>query len=70
MAKQKGPLLDNLDGSTSYWQVRFKSAECKKPHPYKPSSQDTDDSGVILLAILFTIGFLALIVITTLRTIL
>lgn len=71
MTKHKSQLLDHLDGSTSYWQHRFNSAEHEKSHPDKPSSQDTDEMGIfLLLGILFTIGFLGLLVFTTLRTIL
>ena len=70
MIKHKGQLLDNQDGSTSYWQVRFQSADVEKTRPYKQTSPQSDASWSIWLGILFTIGFLALLVITTLRTIL
>jgi len=69
MVKHKGQLLDNQDGSTSYWQVRFQSADVEKTHAHKQTSPQSDASWSVWLGILFTIGFLALLVITTLRTI-
>jgi len=70
MIKHKGQLLDNRDGSTSCWQVRLQSADVDKTHLYKQTSPQSGASWSIWLGILFTIGFLALLVITTLRTIL
>jgi hypothetical protein len=71
MTKSKEHVVDNLDGSTSYWQYRFKSADREKSQPDRTSRQDTGETGIfLLLGILFTIGFLALLLITTLRTIL
>ena len=65
MAKQERHLLDNLDGSASYWQYRHKPAEYERQKPYKQVEQNTDDTWIILLCILFTIGFLALLAKTT-----
>ncbi len=66
MAKQERQVLDNLDFSTSYWQYRHNPAEYKSQQPYKQVEQNTDDTWIILLCILFTIGFLALLAKTTL----
>ena len=70
MAKQERQLLDNLDGSASYWQYRYNPAEHERQQPYKQVNQNTDDTWIILLCILFTIGFLALLAKTTLCSIL
>lgn len=70
MMKHKGHVLNNLDGSTSYWQYRFNSAEDGKSHPYNQSAQDSSDSWSLWLGLIFTVGFLALLIITTLRSIL
>ena len=70
MAKQERQLLDNIDGSTAYWQYRHNPAEYARQKPYKQVEQNADDTWIILLCILFTIGFLALLAKTTLWSIL
>ncbi len=65
MAKQERPLLDNLGAGTSYWQYRHNPEECEIQLPLKQENQNTDDTWIILLCILFTIGFLALLAKTT-----
>ena len=60
MTKQES-LLDNLDGSASYWQYRYNPAEYERQQPHKQADHNTDDTWIILLGILGTIGFLALL---------
>jgi len=60
MTKQES-LLDNLDGSAAYWQYRYNPAEYEKKQPHEQANQNTDDTWFILLGILGTIGFLALL---------
>ena len=69
MAKQERQLLDNLDGSASYWQSRYNPAEYGIQPPYKQAEHNKDDTWIIWLCILFTIGFLALLAKTTLWSI-
>ena len=66
MAKQERQALDNVDASTSYWQYRHNPAEYERQQPYKQVERNSDDTWIILLCILFTIGFLALLAKTTL----
>ena len=61
MAQQESRLLDYLDASAAYWQYRHNPGyESKQPH--EQASQNTDDTWIILIGILGTIGFLALLV--------
>jgi hypothetical protein len=70
MAEREKHLLDNMDGSATYWQYLHKAEEHDGQQVCKQAGGHTaDDSGILLYAILFTIGFLALLVITTLRNI-
>jgi len=66
MTKQEKQLLDNMDGSASYWQYRHNPIEYERQQPYKQASQSSDDTWIILLCIIVTIGFLALLAKTTL----
>ena len=61
MSKQERQVLDYLDGSAAYWQYRYNPAECERKPPHEQANQNTDDSWIILLGILATIGFLALL---------
>ena len=70
MTKQERQLLDNLDGSASYWQYRHNPAKYERQQPHKQADHNTDDTWIILLCILFTIGFVALLAKTTLWSIL
>ena len=70
MTKQEGQLLGNMDNSTAFWQYRHNPAEYERQQPHKQASQNADDTWIIFLGIVFTIGFLALLAITTLRSIL
>ena len=69
MSKQERQIVDNMDGSASYWQYRHNPAENERQLPYKYVEQNADDTWIILLCILFTIGFLALLAKTTLWSI-
>lgn len=61
MTKQERQLLDNLDSSTAYWQYRYNQVEYERKQPHEQANQNTDDTGIILLWILGTIGFLVLL---------
>ena len=66
MAKQESQLIDNLDGSASYWQYRYNQAEYESKQPYIQVNQNTDDTWFIMLGILGTIGFLVLLAVKVL----
>ncbi len=66
MTKQESQLLDNLDGSAAYWQYRYNQAESESKQPYMQVNQNTDDTWFIMLGILGTIGFLALLAVKVL----
>jgi uncharacterized membrane-anchored protein len=70
MSKQERQVLDNLDGSASYWQYRYNPPEYERQQPHKQANHNTNDTWIILFCILFTIGFLALLAKTTLWSIL
>jgi hypothetical protein len=70
MTNEERQVLDNLDGSASYWQYRFNPAQYERQQPQKQANHNIDDTWIILLCILFTIGFLALLAKTTLGSIL
>jgi len=61
MSKQESKLLDYLDASAAYWQYRYNPAENERKQPHEQANQNTDDIWIILLGILGTIGFLALL---------
>ena len=65
MAKQESKLLDYLDASSAYWQYRYNPAENVKKPPHEQANQHTDDTWIMLLGILGTIGFLVLLAIKT-----
>ena len=69
MVKQEGQLSGNMDNSTAFWQYRHNPAEYERQQPHKQANPDTDDTWIIFLGILFVTGFLALLAITTLRSI-
>jgi hypothetical protein len=64
MAKQESRLLDYLDASSAYWQYRH-NPEYESKQPHEQASQNTDDTWILLLGILGTIGFLALLILKT-----
>ena len=70
MTKQEGQLLGNMDNSTAFWHYRHNPAEYERQQPQKQANPNADDTWILFLGILFTIGFLALLAITTLRSIL
>jgi hypothetical protein len=61
MSKQESKLLDYLDASSAYWQYRYNPVEYVRKQPDEQANQNTDDTWIILLGILGTIGFLALL---------
>jgi len=65
MTKQETKLLDYLDPSAAYWQYRH-NPEYKSKQPYEQANQNTDDTWIMLLGILGTIGFVILLVLKTL----
>ena len=66
MSKQERQVLDNVDASTSYWQYRHNPVEYERQQPHKQADQNTDDTWIILLGILGTIGFLTLLAVKVL----
>jgi uncharacterized membrane-anchored protein len=70
MTNEERQVLDNMDGSAAYWKYRYNPVEYERQQPHKQADQNTDDTWIILLCILFTIGFLALLAKTTLWSIL
>ena len=70
MTKREGPLFGGPDGSAAFWQHRHNPAEYERQQPHKQADPNTDGTWIIFLGILFTTGFVALLAITTLRTIL
>jgi len=70
MAKQERQLLCNFDVGSAYWQCRHNPAEYEIKQPPKQANQNTtDDTWVMLLWILGTIGFLAVLAKTTLSSV-
>ena len=65
MVKQESKLLDYLDSGTAYWQYRHNPAEFESKQPHEQTNQSADDTWIILLGILGTIGFLILLVLKT-----
>jgi len=65
MSKQES-LLDTLNSGASYWQYRYNPAEYESKQPHEQANQNTDDTWIILLGILATIGFLVLLAVKTL----
>ena len=65
MSKQES-LLDTLNSGASYWQYRYNPAEHERRQPHKQANQNTDDTWIILLGILATIGFLVLLAVKVL----
>jgi hypothetical protein len=71
MTQPEKHLWENMDGSAAYWQYLHKSGERDRRQLHEQASEDTTDgSGIMMFAILFTIGFLALLAIATLRNML
>ena len=70
MTKREGQLCANMDNSTAFWQYRHKPAEYERQQPHRQADPNTHDTWIMFLGILFTTGFVALLAITTLRTIL
>ena len=66
MAKQESQLIDNVDGSASYWQYRYNQSGHERIQPYMQVNQNTNDTWFIMLGILGTIGFLVLLAVKVL----
>ena len=66
MTKRVGQLFNDWDVSASFWQHRNNPAEYEVQQPNTQANHSTDDTWLILLGILFTIGFLVLLASTTL----
>ena len=68
MTETEERVWEDMDGSAAYWQYLHRSGEGDGQQLCRQASGHTIDySGIPLLAILFTIGFLALLAIATLR---
>jgi hypothetical protein len=65
MIKQESKILDYQDAGTAYWQYRHNPAENQRTQPHEQANQNTDDTWIMLLGILGTIGFLILLAIKT-----
>lgn len=65
MIKQETKLLDYMDSGTAYWQYRHNPAEYQSKQPHEQVNQNTNDTWIIMLGILGTIGFLILLAIKT-----
>ena len=70
MTKPEGQLFDNREGSAAFWQHGHNPAEYERQQPHKQANPNRGDSWTIFLGILFTIGFIVLLAVTTLRTML
>ena len=66
MAKQERQLLYNFDVGSTYWQYRHNQAQYEIKTPHQQANQNTDDTWVILLGVIGTIGFLVLLAKATL----
>jgi hypothetical protein len=66
MVKQERKLIYNWDGRAAYWQYRQDAAEYEEKQSYEQVRQDEDDSWVLLLWVLGTIGILVVLAKTTL----
>ena len=65
MIKQESKILDYQDAGTAYWQYRHNLTENQRIQPREQANQNTDDTWIMLLGILGTIGFLILLAIKT-----
>jgi len=70
MTKRRGQLIDNWDINATFWQYRNNPAEYERQQPNEQANHNTDDTWVISLGILFTIGFLVLLATMTVWNIL
>jgi hypothetical protein len=66
MAKQERQLLYNFDVGSTYWQYRHNPAEYEIKTSHQQANQNADDTWIILLGVLGTIGFLVLLAKATL----
>jgi hypothetical protein len=61
MAKQERQLLYNFDVGSAYWQYRHNPTEYEIRQPQPHVNQSADDTWIVLLGILGTIGFLVIL---------
>ena len=66
MKKRTGQLFNDWDVCGMFWQYRDNPAEYDGPQADSQANHNEDDTWIILLSILFTIGFLVLLASTTL----
>ena len=65
MRKRRGQLVNDWNVNASFLQYRNNPAEYEMQQPHEQASHNTDDTWIILLSIVFTIGFLVLLAATT-----
>lgn len=65
MTKRGKLLLENYESKTGFWEYRNGSPECERTPSYRQENQSADDTWIMWLWILGTIGFLALLAKTT-----
>ena len=65
MIKQETRLLDYMDSGTAYWAYRHNPTEYQSEQPHEQAGRNTNDTWIILLGILGTIGFLIMLAIKT-----
>jgi hypothetical protein len=65
MSKQESKVLDYMDAGTAYWQYRHNPVENQKKQLYEQANQATNDTWIILLGIIGTIGFVIMLVLKT-----
>ena len=65
MTKHESKLLNYLDSNSAYWQYDLNPAENQIKQPHGQANQHADDTWILLLGILGTIGFLILLAVKT-----
>lgn len=65
MTKQESKLLNCLNSNSAYWQYGLNPAENQRKQPHGQAKQQADDTWIMLLWILGTIGFLILLAVKT-----
>ena len=64
MKERRGKLIDNCDVNATFLQYRNNPAEREMQQPHEQAHHDAGDTWIILLSIVFTIGFLVLLAAT------
>ncbi len=65
MRKRRGQLIDNWDVNATFLQYRNNPAEHEMQQPDEQASHDADDTRIILVSIVFAIGFLVFLATAT-----